>query len=127
VGAFVLKRASHSHISLSDTTDHSCGLRSALLAPDGEKCSRFLFHTLTAALRALDLFFVLLQGENQFEGLVAIVANVVIHGHGNLPLEIADEVRGYSTAESCGQGKFSVPGSQFSENQIKCRFGFAEN
>jgi hypothetical protein len=30
---------------------------------------------------------VLLQGEDQFKGLVTIVADVAVHGHGGLPVD----------------------------------------
>jgi hypothetical protein len=47
-----------------------------------------LFHVRAAATRTLDfLVIVLVQGKYGFEGFVAIIADIVVHGHGNLPLE----------------------------------------
>lgn len=57
----------------------------ALLARHREKCSDFLIHILAAAFRALDLRFVLFEGQDDFEGLVAIVTDVLVHGHGKPP------------------------------------------
>jgi len=61
--------------------DLSCRL--AFLPGHCEKRSGLLFNVLTSAVRADELFFVmLLQGENCLEGLVAVVADVVVYGHG---------------------------------------------
>jgi hypothetical protein len=52
----------------------------------GEKGVGFLLDVTTAAVRAGDvLFVVLVQGEGFLEFLVAIVAEIIVHGHGNLP------------------------------------------
>jgi hypothetical protein len=56
------------------------------------KSSRFLFDILAAALRTLRVRFMFPESENQFEGFVTIVANVVIHGHGGLPLDCDHEL-----------------------------------
>ena len=61
--------------------DLSCRL--AFLPGHREKRSRFLFHVLTLAVRTGNFFFVmLLQGKNYLEGLIAVVADVVVYGHG---------------------------------------------
>jgi hypothetical protein len=58
----------------------------ALLGGHCEKWRGLLFHILTAAVRTLGiLFVVLVQGQSGFEGLVAIEANIIVYGHGNLP------------------------------------------
>lgn len=65
----------------------------AFPACHGKECGGFLFHILAPALRALDVFVVLLQGQDQFEGFVAIVTDVVVHGHGRPPVRIAKELQ----------------------------------
>jgi hypothetical protein len=58
----------------------------ALFGGHCEKCRGLLLHILTAAVRTFGiLFVVLLQGQSGFEGLVAIEANIIVYGHGNLP------------------------------------------
>jgi hypothetical protein len=64
-----------------------------LLRGHGIKSSRFLLNVLAAALGAFRLYFVFLQGKNQFEGFMTIVANVVVHGHRDLPLDFDHELR----------------------------------
>src|SRR5208282_260011 len=65
----------------------------ALLPGHGVERGCFLFHVLAAALGAFRVYFVFFQSENQFEGFVTIVADVVIHGHGGLPLDCDYELR----------------------------------
>src|SRR5271157_5643579 len=67
--------------------------RLTLLPGHSKKSGCFLLHVLAAALGAFRVFFVFLQGKNQFEGLVTIVADVVVHGHGGLPLDCEHELR----------------------------------
>ncbi len=64
-----------------------------LLPGHGIKRSRFLLNVLAAALGAFRVHFVFFQGENYFEGFVTIFANVVVHGHGGLPLDCDHELR----------------------------------
>src|SRR5208282_3110117 len=64
----------------------------ALLPGHGVERGCFLFHVLAAALGAFRVYFVFFQSENQFEGFVTIVADVVIHGHGGLPLDCDHEL-----------------------------------
>ena len=52
------------------------------------------------------------QGENQFEGFVTIVADVVVHGHGSLPLDCEHELRLELYADT---GRLSVGQSRKSE------------
>jgi hypothetical protein len=51
-----------------------------------KKSGRFLLNVLTATMRTLRSFLVVLvQGKNRFEGLVTIEANIIVDGHGDLP------------------------------------------
>jgi hypothetical protein len=61
------------------------GLLLALSSGYGEERGCFLFHVLTSAVRALHIRFVFLQGLDEFEGFMAVVAEIVVHGHGDLP------------------------------------------
>ena len=63
-----------------------------LLFGHGIKSSHFLLNILAAALGAFRVYFVFLECENQFEGFVTIVANVVVYGHGGLPLDCDHEL-----------------------------------
>ena len=75
-------------------TRHRLVISSLTLLPGhGIKSSRFLLNVLAAALGAFRLYFVFLQGKNQFEGFMTIVANVVVHGHRDLPLDCDHELR----------------------------------
>jgi hypothetical protein len=65
----------------------------AFLAANGVKRGYFLLDVLAAASGTLDFFIVLLKCKNQLEGFMTIVADVVVNGHADLPLEIADELR----------------------------------
>jgi len=57
--------------------------RLAFLAGHREKRGGFLLHILAAAVRAADIFLVVfLQGKNCLKRLVAVVADVVVYGHG---------------------------------------------
>jgi hypothetical protein len=73
----------------------------AFLARHGKERGGFLFHVLAPALRALNVFFVLLQRQDQFEGLMAIVADVIVHGHGDLPLELLRSYKRNCSAKAC--------------------------
>src|SRR5208337_272145 len=64
-----------------------------LLPGYGIKRGHLLLDVLAAALGAFHLYIVFLEGENYFEVLVAIVADVVVHGHGDLPLDRDHELR----------------------------------
>ena len=64
-----------------------------LLPGHGIKRSRFLLNVFAAALAAFRVHFVFFQGENYFEGFVTIFANVVVHGHGGLPLDCDHELQ----------------------------------
>jgi hypothetical protein len=64
-----------------------CGKNSALLARHGIECGGFLLHILAAAFRALDVGLVFFEGKNQLKSPVAIVTDVVVYGHADLPLE----------------------------------------
>src|ERR1019366_9719617 len=64
-----------------------------LLLGHGIKSSRFLLNVLATALWAFRLYFVFLQGKNQFEGFMTIMANIVVHGHRGLPLDCDHELR----------------------------------
>jgi hypothetical protein len=99
----ILKRA-HVHIRVAlepgrrkltnFATRHRLVILSLTLLPGhGVECGCFLLHVLAAALRAFRVSFVFFQGENQFEGFVTIVANVVVHGHGGLLLDCDHELR----------------------------------
>jgi hypothetical protein len=57
----------------------------ALPAADRVERSCFLLHVLAAAAGAFDFLFMLLKCENQLEGLMTVVADVIVYGHGNLP------------------------------------------
>jgi hypothetical protein len=58
----------------------------ALFGGHREKRCGLLFHILTAAVRTFGiLFVVLVQSQSGFEGLMAIKANIIVNGHGNLP------------------------------------------
>lgn len=60
--------------------------RSAFPRSHSKKRCRFLLNILAVAVRALGIFLVvLIQGENQLERLMAIEADIVVNGHGNLP------------------------------------------
>src|SRR5271157_632975 len=63
------------------------------LSGHSKKSSRFLFDMLTAALGAFGICFMFLEGENQFEGFVTVEANIIVHGHGILPLDRDHELR----------------------------------
>lgn len=55
----------------------------AFLSSHCEKRGGFLLYVLAAAVRAADIFFIVfLQAENFFKRLVAVVADVVVYGHG---------------------------------------------
>ena len=57
--------------------------RLALLAGHCEKRGYFLFYILAAAVRAADVFLVVfVQGEHCLKRLIAVVADVVVYGHG---------------------------------------------
>jgi len=59
------------------------GWRLTLFPGHREKSGHFLLHILAAAMRATDCFFVVfVQGENLLKRLVAVVADVVVYGHG---------------------------------------------
>src|SRR5208282_755841 len=62
-------------------------LRLTLLAGYSVERGGFLLHVLAAALGAFRICVMFFQGENQFEGFVTIVADVVVHGHVGLPLD----------------------------------------
>jgi hypothetical protein len=63
---------------------------SALPGSDREEGFGFLFDVVAAAVRASNLIFlVLVESENFFKFLVAVVAEVVVHGHGRPPAESA--------------------------------------
>src|ERR1035437_4173700 len=59
-----------------------------LLSGHGVERSHLLLHVLAAALGAFHVYFMFFEGENHFEGFVTIVADVVVHGYGGLPLEL---------------------------------------
>ena len=67
--------------------------RLALLPGHGIKRGHLLLHVLAAALGAFHRYIVFLEGENYFEGFVSIIADVVVHGHANLPLDRDHELR----------------------------------
>jgi hypothetical protein len=51
-----------------------------------KKCGRLLLHVRTSTLRTLwNVIVVLVQAQDQFEGFIAIEANIIVDGHGNLP------------------------------------------
>jgi hypothetical protein len=57
--------------------------RLAFLAGHCEKLGDFLFYILAAAVRAANIFLIVfLQGEDSLKRLVAVVADVVVYGHG---------------------------------------------
>src|SRR5262252_3507232 len=60
--------------------------RSALLPCHGIERCRFLLDILATAFRTLHFLLVLLERENNFESLMAGIANVFIHGHGEPPV-----------------------------------------
>src|SRR5208337_1951376 len=64
-----------------------------LFAGHGIERGYLLLHVLAAALGAFHLYLVFFQGEDHFEGFVTIVADVVVHGHGDLPLDRDHELR----------------------------------
>jgi hypothetical protein len=58
-----------------------------------EERSGFLLNILAATVRALRSFLVVfVQGQNNFEGLMTIEANVIINGHGDLPWECLEQI-----------------------------------
>jgi hypothetical protein len=66
----------------------------ALFPGNSVERSRFLLYVLAAALGALGFFVVvLMKGEHQFKSLLAIVADIVIDGHGKPPGSIAITLR----------------------------------
>jgi hypothetical protein len=84
--AFAGRGISQKAKAQSATVPEQAFLVSAFSRSHREKRGGFLLHVLTATMRALGIFMIVLgQSENGFERLMTIEANVIVNGHGNLP------------------------------------------
>ena len=103
----------------------NAGLYLALFPGDGKKSRRFLFDMLATALGAFHVDFMFFEGENQFEGLVAVEANIIVHGHGILPLDRDHELRlklyalGRSLCDPSAQDQVRIFGMSFQVARYK--------